>query len=120
MPGGTARGDEGSEIKVKESDVESGFTTARAARMSDLSKAMMQAHWDERAKREAERESANPRKQIHTDLLWREIKRCVGGRTNLRILEAGAGAGRFSLPLAASGHKVTHLDISPQMLEVSA
>jgi len=28
------------------------------------------------------------------------------------ILDAGAGTGRFSLPLAKRGYRVTHLDIS--------
>lgn len=79
----------------------------------------MQAHWDERAERETERESINPQKQIHTDLLWREIRRCVGERANLNILDAGAGTGRFSIPLAASGQRVAHLDISGKMLDAA-
>jgi SAM-dependent methyltransferase len=88
--------------------------------MSDSAETIMQDHWDERATRETERESVNPRKQIHTDLLWREIRKRIGDRNNLSILDAGAGTGRFSLSLAASGHKVTHLDLSSRMLEVAA
>jgi ubiquinone/menaquinone biosynthesis C-methylase UbiE len=53
--------------------------------------------------------------KIHTDLLWREINRTIG----LRILDAGAGTGRFSLPLAQAGHHLTHLDISPRMLDAA-
>lgn len=87
--------------------------------MNDSLRLIMQAHWDERAEREAEREQLNPQKQIHTDLLWREIQRCVEGRDNLSILDAGAGTGRFSIPLAASAHKVVHLDISPGMLDLA-
>ena len=33
------------------------------------------------------------------------------------ILDAGAGGGRFSLPLARRGYRVTHLDISARMIE---
>ena len=50
----------------------------------------------------------------------REIERCVGGRQGLRILDAGAGAGRFSIPLAEAGHRVVHLDLSPRMLDLAA
>jgi ubiquinone/menaquinone biosynthesis C-methylase UbiE len=72
--------------------------------------------WDGRAEREAAREEEDVRKQVHTDLLRREIRRAIGDRAGLRILDAGAGTGRFSLPLAARGHRVTHLDLSPAMI----
>ena len=77
------------------------------------------AFWDTRVQCESERESAYPSKQVHTDLLWREIKRAIGSRQNLTILDAGAGTGRFSLPLTQAGHQLTHLDISPGMLEAA-
>ncbi|MDH5751173.1 MAG: class I SAM-dependent methyltransferase [Deltaproteobacteria bacterium] len=35
----------------------------------------------------------------------------------LNVLDAGAGTGRYSLPIARMGHQVTHLDISEAMLE---
>jgi ubiquinone/menaquinone biosynthesis C-methylase UbiE len=41
------------------------------------------------------------------------------GRT-LRIIEPGIGTGRISLPLAASGHEVTGVDISQSMLDACA
>jgi SAM-dependent methyltransferase len=81
--------------------------------------AHLAAFWDARADREASRERDNPRKRVHTDLLWRLIDRVVpdlGGT----ILDAGAGTGRFSLPLATRGFRVTHLDISPKMIETAA
>jgi SAM-dependent methyltransferase len=80
---------------------------------------VLRAHWNNRVARERERETAQPGKRVHTDLLWREIHRTIGERTGLRILDAGAGTGRFSLPLAEAGHAVTHLDIAPAMLEAA-
>jgi ubiquinone/menaquinone biosynthesis C-methylase UbiE len=77
----------------------------------------LQAYWDGRADREMDREKALPMKQVHTDLIRREIQRCIGDEKGLDILEAGAGAGRFSIPLAKAGHRVVHLDISCRMLE---
>lgn len=79
----------------------------------------LQSFWDERTEKELRREKEDPGKQVHTDLLWREIERCIQKKGNLRIMDAGAGSGRFSLPLAKAGHEVVHLDISPKMLEVA-
>ena len=79
----------------------------------------LQSFWDGKAPVESEREKNNPRKQVHTDLIWREISRCIGKRKRLNILDAGAGSGRFSIPLAETGHKVIHFDISPKMIEIA-
>ncbi len=79
----------------------------------------LQSFWDERTEKELKREKEDPRKQVHTDLLWREIRRCIQKEKGLKILDAGAGFGRFSLPLAKAGHEVIHLDISPKMLEIA-
>jgi len=76
----------------------------------------LRAYWDARADREASRERENPRKQIHTDLLWRLVERALPEGTG-SILDAGAGSGRFSLPLARRGYRVTHFDISTRMIE---
>jgi len=46
--------------------------------------------------------------------LDREIDAVLAGVTT--VLDAGAGAGRFSIPLAKRGFEVTHLDISDSML----
>jgi 2-polyprenyl-3-methyl-5-hydroxy-6-metoxy-1,4-benzoquinol methylase len=35
------------------------------------------------------------------------------------ILDAGAGTGRFSIPLARRGFQVTHLDISQGMIDTA-
>jgi SAM-dependent methyltransferase len=74
------------------------------------------AFWGARVEAEARRDEDDPRKRVHTDLLWREIDRAVGAGRR-RILDAGAGTGRFSIPLARRGHRVVHLDVSPAMLE---
>ncbi len=72
--------------------------------------------WDGYVDGERGREQRYPSKQIHTDLIWREIDRCVGQENYLHVLDAGAGFGRFSIPLAVRGHRVTHLDKAPKMV----
>ena len=76
--------------------------------------------WNERASKENKREKDNPIKQIHTDLLWRTIKKSIEQRKNLYILDAGGGTGRFSLPLAKLGHRIVLLDISSEMLRLAS
>ncbi len=79
----------------------------------------LEEFWDSRADDEASREARSPRKQVHTDLIWREIRRQIGSYSNMAILDAGAGTGRFSIPLAREGHRVVHLDLSPKMLQLA-
>ncbi|MCF2141786.1 MAG: class I SAM-dependent methyltransferase [Candidatus Lokiarchaeota archaeon] len=76
-------------------------------------------YWNKKAPSELAREEYDIRKKIHTDLLWREIRRALNGNKNLSILDAGAGPGRFSIPLAQEGHSVVHLDISGEMIEIA-
>ena len=76
-------------------------------------------YWDKKSERELTREEFDPRKFVHTDLIWREIRRVIDGRKNLRILDAGAGPGRFSIPLAQEGHMLTHTDISAKMIKIA-
>jgi ubiquinone/menaquinone biosynthesis C-methylase UbiE len=54
---------------------------------------------------------------VNRGLRWREIDRHLDGVTT--ILEVGAGTGAFSVPLAQRGFAVTHLDLSPRMLELA-
>ena len=75
--------------------------------------------WDNRVTGELERENVNPRKQVHTALLWREIGRTLQEKRLLEVLDGGAGFGRFSIPLAEAGHRVVHLDISSKMLDAA-
>jgi ubiquinone/menaquinone biosynthesis C-methylase UbiE len=54
---------------------------------------------------------------INRLLRWRELERNLKGiRT---ILDVGGGTGAFSIPLAKRGFKVTHLDISPRMIDIA-
>ena len=58
-----------------------------------------------------------PRRRLSKAHLDREIEYRLGGvRT---ILDAGAGTGRFSIPLACQGFHVTHLDISQGMIDTA-
>lgn len=79
----------------------------------------LELFWDGRADRELDREKTMPMKQVHTDLIWREITRCIDNKSGLKILDAGGGPGRFSIPLAKAGHEVTNFDISPKMLDIA-
>jgi len=73
-----------------------------------------QAWWDAGAEAEERVDDDQP---VNIALRWREIERHLDGvRT---ILDIGAGTGRFSIPLAERGFRVTHLDLSPRMLELA-
>lgn len=54
---------------------------------------------------------------INRALRWREIGRHLEGVGT--ILDVGAATGAFSIPLAKRGFRVTHLDLSPEMLAVA-
>ncbi len=73
-----------------------------------------QQWWD--AKAEAEDE-VDDDQRVNVALRWREIDRRLDGIET--ILDIGAGTGRFSIPLAERGYRVTHLDLSPRMLEIA-
>jgi SAM-dependent methyltransferase len=49
--------------------------------------------------------------------LWRELASRAAGGGSARVLEVGAGAGRVALDLARAGHRVTALDIDPELLD---
>lgn len=70
--------------------------------------------WNGGVKKEKKRER-NQEKRIHTDLVWLEIEPFL--QPGLKVLDAGAGFGRYSIPLAERGCQVTHLDLSPRMVE---
>lgn len=87
--------------------------------MPKLDNHELRNYWDDKSSRELSREEFFPPKRIHTDLIWREIQRSINLNTNLKILDAGGGSGRFSIPLAQEGHDVTHIDVSNEMLEIA-
>jgi len=70
--------------------------------------------WDEKASKEEE-DLAD--EAINRALRWREIERHLEGVDT--ILDVGAGTGAFSIRLARRGFSVTHLDLSPAMLQVA-
>ena len=73
--------------------------------------------WNGGVRREKKRDK-NWEKRIHTDLVWLEIEPFL--RPGWKVLDAGGGFGRYSIPLAERGCQVTHLDLSPRMVEEAA
>ena len=70
--------------------------------------------WDSKAPKE---EDSNSDESINRALRWREIERQLDGVQT--ILEIGGGTGAFSIPLARRGYQVTHVDLSPIMIELA-
>jgi SAM-dependent methyltransferase len=73
-----------------------------------------QLWWDAKAAKE-EIDSAD--EAINRALRWREIERHLAGVKT--ILDVGGATGSFSIPLARRGFRVTHLDLSPEMLAMA-
>lgn len=48
----------------------------------------------------------------------RQVTRALGGGAGRRVLDIGAGTGRFSVALNRAGWKITALDAAPEMLSV--
>ena len=70
--------------------------------------------WDAKAPKE-EQDLAD--ENVNRALRWREIDRHLQGVET--ILDVGAATGAFSIPLAQRGFRLTHLDLSPEMLAVA-
>lgn len=70
--------------------------------------------WDAKAAKE---EDDLLDEAVNRALRWREIERHLEGVDT--ILDVGAATGAFSIPLARRGYSVTHLDLSPRMLEIA-
>jgi len=65
------------------------------------------------------REEKFPLVDIQTTIAWLMIKKYVSVREIKKIMDAGAGFGRYSIPMAKFGYQVTHLDVSEAMLSLS-
>ncbi|PID27331.1 MAG: hypothetical protein CR982_06165 [Candidatus Cloacimonadota bacterium] len=73
-------------------------------------------YWNrDSAREEMIREEKFPLVDIQTTIAWIKINKYLKKGGISTILDAGAGVGRYSLPLAKTGYKVTHLDISKDM-----
>jgi SAM-dependent methyltransferase len=77
-------------------------------------------YWNKEVVREEiEREEKFPLVDVQTTIAWLKIRNYLNSEQVANILDAGAGFGRYSIPLAKFGYKVTHLDISGDMLELA-
>ena len=72
--------------------------------------------YDEYGEREWERFDARPMDRVNLEVHRRFVREFV--RAGDRVLEAGAGPGRFTLELAGIGARVVAGDISPRQLEL--
>lgn len=72
----------------------------------------MRAYFDEYGDREWERHERRPMDGVSLHLHGRLLARLV--REGDRVLEIGAGPGRFTIQLAELGARVTVVDVSPR------
>jgi SAM-dependent methyltransferase len=70
--------------------------------------------WDAKAPKE---ETSFADEAINRALRWREIERHLENVHT--ILDVGGATGAFSIPLAKRGYRVTHADLSPEMLAIA-
>src|SRR5262249_45695601 len=77
----------------------------------------VRAYHDEFGDREWDRLERRPMDRVNLELHRRLLARLV--RRGDRVLEVGAGPGRFTIQLAQLGAKVTVVDISPRQLELN-
>jgi len=84
--------------------------------MNDI--ARVREEWDERAERYDEwYERFKGAVEHYVD--WELLKGYLPKNRNAKILDAGGGTGRITLPLAKMGYAVTLCDLSPGMLRVA-
>ncbi|MDH5560834.1 MAG: class I SAM-dependent methyltransferase [Deltaproteobacteria bacterium] len=77
-------------------------------------------YWGKRmAEEELLREEKFPFVIVQTAIAQNIVKKHLGLNEITKILDAGAGTGRYSLPLAREGYPVTHLDISEEMIKIA-
>ena len=77
----------------------------------------VRAYYDEYGDREWTRFELGPIARVNLEIHRRFLARLV--KPGDRVLEAGAGPGRFTIQLAELGARITVLDISPAQLELN-
>ena len=79
-------------------------------------KQTVKKYWSRRAESFSEHKHA----EMHSEKLelWRhEFSDLLEGQRNLEILDVGCGTGFFEAVLATMGHRVTGIDLTPEMIE---
>ena len=85
--------------------------------ITSAAKGCVEAFYDGLAERfdaEQERPSASPVRTAETAVVWQRLAELV--RPGARVLELGAGTGRFTTRLLDLGARVTAVDVSSEML----
>ena len=77
----------------------------------------VQEYFDEEGERELERLTSSPSNEVSLHIHLRMIERFI--EDGMRVLEIGAGAGRFTSFLAAAGAVITVVDLSSVQLELN-
>lgn len=77
----------------------------------------MSAYFDEYAEREWERFERKPMDRVNLEIHRRLLARLV--KSGDRVLEIGAGPGRFTTQMARLGARVTVTDVSPRQLDLN-
>ncbi|MEU9718649.1 methyltransferase [Streptomyces sp. NPDC047976] len=67
-------------------------------------------------------DTSRPRASLRTAVVWEVLKEALDrrvkatGRETLEVLDTGGGTGKFAVPVARLGHRVTVVDPSPNAL----
>ena len=85
--------------------------------MTEYDRDWVKSYYDEYGKREWERWDASPVEQVKFEVHLYYLRRHL--EANERILEIGAGAGRFTQELAKISNKIVVADISPVQLQLN-
>ena len=91
------------------------ITYGRIVKIYDDRKEKIVHYWGKRSDSFMEQKRA----ELHSAVGERwteEIRRQLQGRQNLNILDVGCGSGFFSIMLAKKGHRVTGIDLTPEMI----
>jgi SAM-dependent methyltransferase len=81
----------------------------------DRIKELVRQHWNWRAA-EFDKEASHGLLNDTQSRAWHELLGRVAGTATLDVLDVGCGTGFLSLILAQLGHRVTGIDVAPEML----